>query len=122
MQRITYPAAEQHNPVAQLWPPLLPHLSIEPVAVGTLIVEALEVGPAELEEGSLDVTDAVAEEYMDPAAAMTAEESSRSNGFGTKVDIEGGPLGLPEPQSLRSVAQKPSQLPQFLLPVGPAEL
>ena len=78
--------------------------------------------PAELEESALDVIDAVAEEYMDPAAAMTAEESSRSKISGTKLEIEGGPLGLPEPQSLRSLAQKLSQLPQFLLPVGPAEL
>ena len=90
--------------------------------MGTLVVKALEAVPAELEESALDVIDAVAEEYMDPAAAMTAEESSRSNVSGTKLEIEGGPLGLPEPQSLRSLAQKLSQLPQFLLPVGPAEL
>ena len=119
---MTYPAAEQHKPVAQLWPSLLPHVSVEPVAVGTLVVEALVVGPAEVEEGRLDVIDAVVEEYVDPVAAITAEGLSRSNTSGTKLEIEGGPLGLPDPQSLRTLAQKLSQLPQFLLPVGPAEL
>lgn len=101
---------------------MLPHVSIEPVAVGTLILEALEVGPAEVGEATLEVIDTGAEEYMDPVAAMAAEGLSFSNVFGKKLEIEGGPLGLPELQSLRSLAQKLSQLKQFLLPVGPAEL
>lgn len=73
---MTYPAAEQQMPVAQVWPPLLPHVSIEPVAVDPLIVEALEVGPAGVGEEVIDVS---AEEYMDLVVVMTAEGSSLSN-------------------------------------------
>ena len=109
-------------PVAQVWPPLLPHVSIEPIELDTLIVEALEVGTADVGGAALEVIDAGAEELMAPVAATTAEGLSVSNGPGKKLEIEGGPLGLPEPQSLRSAVQKLSQLKQFLLPVGPAEL
>ena len=76
---MTYPAAEQHMPVAQVWPPLLPHVSIEPVAVDTLIIEALEVHPTEVGEATLEIIDAGAEEYMDLVVAMTAEGFSLSN-------------------------------------------
>lgn len=69
-------------PVAQVWPPLLPHVSIEPVEVATLIVEALEVGPADVGEAASEVIDAGAEELMDPVAATTAEGLSVSNGPG----------------------------------------
>ena len=69
-------------PVAQVWPPLLPHVSIEPVELDTLIVEALEVGPAEVGRAALEVIDAGAEELMAPVAATTAEGLSVSNGPG----------------------------------------
>ena len=68
-------------PVAQVWPPLLPHISIEPVELDTLVVEALEVGPAEIGGAALEVIDGGAEELMDPVVA-TAEGLSVSNGPG----------------------------------------
>ena len=89
-------------PVAHVWPPLPPHVSIEPVAVGMLTVRALEVGFAEVGKVTLEVIDAGVEEYMDPVVAMNADGLSLSNVSGRKFEIEGGPLGLPEPQSLRS--------------------
>lgn len=66
-------------PVAQVRPPLLPHVSIEPVAVDTLVSEALEICPAEVGEATLEIIDVGAEEYMDLVAAMTAEGFSLSN-------------------------------------------
>ena len=79
---MTYPAAEQHMPVAHVWPPLLPHVSIEPVELGMLIVEALEVGPTEVGGAASEVIDAGAEELIAPVAATTAEGLSVSNGPG----------------------------------------
>ena len=69
-------------PVAQVWPPLLPHVSIEPVELGMFIVEALEVGPTEVGGAALEVFDAGAGELMAPIVATTAEELSVSNGPG----------------------------------------
>ena len=79
---MTYPTAEQHMPVAQVWPPLLPHVSIELVESGLLIVEALELAPADVGGAALEVIDAGAEELMAPVAATTAEGLSVSNGPG----------------------------------------
>ena len=59
---------------------------------------------------------------MGPLAATTAAMLSFGKGAGMKPVIEGGPSYLPAPQSLRICVQKLSQLKQFLLPVGPAEL
>ena len=59
---------------------------------------------------------------MGPLPATTAAILSFGSGAGKKLEIEGGPLYLPAPQSLRICVQKFSQLKQFLLPVGPAEL
>ena len=61
-------------------------------------------------------------EAMGPLAATTAAELSFGRGAGMKLEMDGGPLYLPAPQSLRIWVQKFSQLKQFLLPVGPAEL
>ena len=55
-------------------------------------------------------------------AATTAAMLSFGRGAGIKLEIEGGPLYLPAPQLLRIWVQNCSQLKQFLLPVGPAEL
>ena len=57
-----------------------------------------------------------------PLAATTAATLSFGRGAGMKLEMDGGPLYLPAPQSLRICVQKFSQLRQFLLPVGPAEL
>lgn len=59
---------------------------------------------------------------MGPLAATTAAMLSFGSGAGMKLEMDGGPLYLPAPQSLRICVQKFSQLKQFLLPVGPAEL
>lgn len=69
-------------------------------------------GPAGAESG----------EAMGPLAATTAAMLSFGSGAGMKLEMDGGPLYLPAPQSLRICVQKFSQLKQFLLPVGPAEL
>lgn len=61
-------------------------------------------------------------EAMGPLAATTAAMLSFGRGAGMKLEMDGGPLYLPAPQSLRICVQKFSQLKQFLLPVGPAEL
>lgn len=69
-------------PVAQVWPSLLPHASIEPVESGVLTVEALEVDPTEVGRAALEVIEADAEELMAPVAATTAEGLSVCNGPG----------------------------------------
>ena len=69
-------------PVAQVWPPLSPHVSIEPVELGMLIIEALGEGPTDVGGATLEVIDAGAEELMTPVAATTAEGLAVSNGPG----------------------------------------
>ena len=66
-------------PVAQVWPPLLPHVSIEPVGIDALIPEVSEVWTAEAGEAALEVIDAGTDDSMDPVAATTAEGLSVSN-------------------------------------------
>ncbi len=66
-------------PDAQVWPPLLPHVSIEPVGLGAFAPDALEVCTAEAGEAALEVIDAGADESIDPVAATTAEGLSVSN-------------------------------------------
>ena len=66
-------------PVAQVWPPLLPHLSIGPVGIDALIPEVSEVWTAKAGEAALEVIDAGTDDSMDPVAATTAEGLSVSN-------------------------------------------
>lgn len=61
-------------------------------------------------------------EAIGPLVATTAAMLSFGRGAGMKLEIDGGPLYLAAPQLLRICVQKFSQLKQFLLPVGPAEL
>ena len=117
-------------PLAQLRPPLDPQVSIDPpVVVGVvpaavvvvLAVYASGVVDCAVEEAAAGAADTVLSEELSVSAAGGGTLAEETGGVRSSPAF-GGPLKLPALQLFWMVVHLSSQIGQFLLPVGPAEL
>ena len=78
-------------PLAQVWPPLLPHISIEPLVVGVREPATTGVGSADVGEAVEEINNAGEEVSMNPVVAINADGLRFFSGAGRKLDTAGGP-------------------------------